>query len=550
MTAVSLFASLFIMLRRKRVPGVARGPVWRLMGIIFGTVFFLMFTPTKWVHHFGLFAAVGAAMAAVATVLVSSAVLRSPRNRMAFTAVVLFLLALCFSTTNGWWYVSSFGVPFNNAMPKVAGVAVGTIFLGLFAITAVWAFWLHFARDRPESRLAKIVTAAPIPLTAGLMVLVFLGSMMVGVVRQWGTYSNASSNLRALTGACGLADDVLVEPDSNDGFLTAAPGNYGPLGPLGGVGPVGFTPNGLPDRIVAESLREPIPKSGTDYDWYGPAKLKSPGINGSTVPLPYGLDPNRVPVAGTYLVGLGQQQSRLTSAWYLLPPPDAAHPLVVVTAAGSVTGNSVFNGHTEGQKVELEWGRTGPDGSFVPGGRVSPYDLGPIPSWRNLRYDWSQVPREATAVRIVAEDLSLTQGEWIAITPPRVPELRTVQEYVGSDQPVLMDWAVGLAFPCQQPMLHNNGVTEIPKYRITPDYNAKRLDTDTWEDGLNGGLLGISDLLLRQHVMSTYLSHDWGRDWGSLRRFDTVVAATPAELTLGTATHSGLYSPGKIRIKP
>ena len=47
------------MLRRKRVPGVARGPAWRLMGVIFGTMFFLMFTPTKWVHHFGLFAAVG-----------------------------------------------------------------------------------------------------------------------------------------------------------------------------------------------------------------------------------------------------------------------------------------------------------------------------------------------------------------------------------------------------------------------------------------------------------------------------------------------------------
>ncbi|MGW9169857.1 arabinosyltransferase domain-containing protein, partial [Agromyces sp. NPDC055657] len=103
-TALSLFASLFIMLRRKRIPGVARGPVWRLMGIIFATMFCLMFTPTKWVHHFGLFAAVGAAMAAVVTVLASPVVLRSARNRMAFTSAVLFVLALCFATTNGWWY--------------------------------------------------------------------------------------------------------------------------------------------------------------------------------------------------------------------------------------------------------------------------------------------------------------------------------------------------------------------------------------------------------------------------------------------------------------
>ena len=51
--------------------------------------------------------------------------------------------------------------------------------------------------------------------------------------------------------------------------------------------------------------------------------------------------------------------------------------------------------------------------------------------------------------------------------------------------------------------------------------------------------------------MSTYLSHDWGRDWGSLRQFDTVVdARARAQIDLGTATHSGLYSPGQIRIKP
>jgi len=549
-TALSLFTSMFIMLRRKRVPGVARGPVWRLMGIILGTMFFLMFTPTKWVHHFGLFAAVGAAMAAVATVLVSPAVTRWSRNRMAFVAAVFFLLALCFASTNGWWYVSSYGVPFNNAMPKIGGVTVSFLFFILFAITAVWAIVLHFA-DRSWGRdpVTRALTAAPIPIAAGFMVVVFVGSMVAGIVRQYPTYSNGWANLRAFTGGCGLADDVLVEPDANDGFLAPLPGNYGPLGPLGGVGPVGFTPNGVPEKIVAETIRMNLPMPGTDYDWDAPTKLKAPGINGSTVPLPYGLDPARVPLAGTYIEG-PQQQSRLTSAWYQLPRPDDAHPLVVVTAAGTITGDSVFNGRTEGQKVELEYARPGPDGTPVPAGRLVPYDVGPIPSWRNLRFPRSAIPADAVAVRVVAEDLSLTAGDWIAVTPPRVPELRSVQEYLGSDQPVLMDWAVGLAFPCQQPMLHANGVTQIPKYRITPDYNAKRKDTDTWEDGLNGGLLGITDLLLRAHVMATYLSKDWGRDWGSLRKFDTIVEAEPAQLQFGTATHSGLWTPGKIRIGP
>ena len=552
-TALCLFTAVFIMLRRKRVPGVARGPAWRLMGVIFGTMFFLMFTPTKWVHHFGLFAAVGAAMAALTTVLVSPKVLRWSRNRMAFLAAVLFIVALCFATTNGWWYVSSYGVPFNSAMPKIGGISISAVFFALFAIVAVYAAYLHFAsRDHGEGRLARALTAAPVPLAAGFMALVFIGSMVAGIVRQYPTYSNAWDNLREFSGGCGLADDVLVEPDSNAGFMPALPDNYGPLGPLGGVSPTGFSPNGIPDRTLAEAVRETaVPQPGTDYDWYGPTKLTKPGINGSLLPLPYGLDPNQVPVAGSYTTG-PQQQSRLSSAWYQLPKADAGHPLVVVTAAGTIAGDSILHHHTSGQTVELEFGRPGPGGSVLPGGRLVPYDLyGEQPKvWRNLRFPRAQIPADAVAVRVVAEDLSLTADDWIAVTPPRVPELRSLQEYIGSKQPVLMDWAVGLAFPCQQPMLHVNGVTDIPNFRITPDYNAKKQDTDTWQDGVNGGLLGITDLLLRAHVMSTYLSHDWGRDWGSLRKFETIADAHPAQLDLGTATRTGWWSPGQIRIKP
>jgi arabinosyltransferase B len=549
-TALSLFTSLFIMLRRGRVPGVARGPAWRLMGVIFGTMFFLMFTPTKWVHHFGLFAAVGAAMAALATVLVSRKVLRWSRNRMGFVSALFFVLALCFATTNGWWYVSSYGVPFNGAMPRIGGITISTVFFVLFAVTALYAVWLHFAsREHGEGRIARALTAAPIPVAAGFMVVVFVASMLAGVVRQYPTYSNAWANLRAFSGGCGLADDVLVEPDANAGFLAPLPGDYGPLGPLGGTGPVGFTPNDVPEHIVAEAIRMTLPQSGTDYDWDAPVKLTTPGVNGSTVPLPYGLDPQRVPVAGSYVTG-PQQESTLTSAWYQLPAPEDGKPLVVVTAAGTIAGNSVLNGHTDGQTVQLEFARRGPDGAPVPAGRVVPDDIGPAPSWRNLRFARSDIPADAVAVRIIAQDRSLTPGDWIAVTPPRVPDLRSLQEYVGSSAPVLMDWAVGLAFPCQHPMFHANGVTEIPRFRITPDYTAKKQDTDTWEDGLNGGLLGITDLLLRAHVMATYLSHDWGRDWGSLRKFDTIVDAQPAQLELGTATHTGLWKPGRIRIGP
>ncbi|MCV7270128.1 arabinosyltransferase domain-containing protein [Mycolicibacterium doricum] len=547
-TVMCLLPALFVMLRRKRVPGVARGPAWRLTGVIFATIFFLMFTPTKWIHHFGLFAAVGGAMAALTTVLMSPVVLRSARNRMTFLSLVFFVLAMCFASTNGWWYVSNFGVPFNNSVPQLGGVTLSAVFLALFAIAAAWAFWLHLS-SRSESRIVDKLTAAPIPMAAALMVAFMVASMAIGLARQYPTYSNGWANIRAFVGGCGLADDVLVEPDSNDGFLRALPGEYGQLGPLGGTGTVGFSPDGVPDRIIAEAIRLNNPQPGTDYDWNQPEQLSRPGVNGSRVPLPYGLDPARVPVAGTYSTEV-QQESRLVSAWYELPAADDAHPLVVITAAGTIAGSSVAEGFTAGQIVALEYARPGPDGAPAPAGRVEPYDIGPTPSWRNLRYPRDQIPTDAVAVRVIAEDLNLGEGDWIAVTPPRVPEVRSVQEYVGSDEPVLMDWAVGLAFPCQQPMLHANGVTEVPKFRISPDYYAKLQSTDTWQDGLNGGLLGITDLLLRASVMSTYLSQDWGQDWGSLRRFDTIVDAEPAQIELGDATRSGLWKPGEIRIQP
>ena len=85
--------------------------------------------------------------------------------------------------------------------------------------------------------------------------------MVAGIVRQYPTYSNAWANLRGFSGGCGLADDVLVEPDSNAGFMatlkTGEPDNYGPLGPLGGVSPAGFTPQRRTGpNTCAESVKE------------------------------------------------------------------------------------------------------------------------------------------------------------------------------------------------------------------------------------------------------------------------------------------------------
>ena len=299
-TAMCLFPSLFMMLRRKRIPGVARGPAWRLMGVIFATIFFLMFTPTKWIHHFGLFAAVGAAMAALATVLVSPVVLRSARNRMAFLPLVFFVLALCFASTNGWWYVSNFGAPFNNSVPQLGGITVSTVFFALFAVARAVGVPAAL-RARGTGRSASTDAhgrADPVrrrihgPGVRGVDG-GGRGASVPDLLQRLGQRARVRRRLRPGRRCAGGTRRQCRLPDSTARQLR-------PARPARRRRPGGFSPNGVPDRIIAEAIRLNNPQPGTDYDWNRPIKLTRPGINGSTVPLPYGLDPARVPMAGTY----------------------------------------------------------------------------------------------------------------------------------------------------------------------------------------------------------------------------------------------------------
>ena len=147
-------------------------------------------------------------------------------------------------------------------------------------------------------------------------------------------------------------------------------------------------------------------------------------------------------------------------------------------------------------------------------------DVGAAPAWRNLRAPLTAIPADATQVRLVVTDDDLAPQHWIAVTPPRIPQLRTLQDVVGSQDPVLLDWLVGLAFPCQRPFDHQNGVIEVPKWRILPDRFGAEANSPVM-DNVGGGPLGISELLLRAITVPTYLKNDWFRDWGALQQLIT-----------------------------
>ncbi|MEV6215618.1 arabinosyltransferase domain-containing protein [Nocardia sp. NPDC051833] len=557
-----LLVCVLQVLRKGRIPGTSRGPSVRILGIVFGALLLMMWTPTKWTHHFGVYAGLAGSLAALAAVAVGANGIRAPRNRALFTAAVLFLLAMTFTGSNGWWYVSSYGVPFWDKAPLVAGKGISTLFLGLAVLALLVALYFHL-RDpyRTPSAPNRFDRFATMPLTiaAALLVLFEVASMAKGAITQYPAFSIAKSNIESLTGdTCGLANDVLVETNTADSLLTPYTG-----APADGLSAesTGFTPNGVAADLTADADETVVggansvdkdsanKTTNTTGAGTGGGTSTESGINGSTVALPFGLDPARTPVLGSYQDGV-QQQAKLTSQWYRLDldavRDDPAYQALIVTAAGRIRYVDTDGVVHYGQDLRLEYGTHAADGTVDVTGSVAPMDIGPAPSWRNLRVPLDQLPAGVNAVRLVAADNDITQKQWLAVTPPRLPKLATLQSVVGETDPVLLDWHVGLAFPCQRPFDHHDGVAEAPQWRILPD----RVGSDAsnaWQDDIGGGPLGWTGLLLKAETVPTYLDHDLGRDWGALERFTPYQPAPPADITVTVVNQSGRAKEPAIR---
>ena len=569
-----LFGMLVVLLRRGRVPGLASGPAWRLIGTTAVGLLLLTFTPTKWAVQFGVFAGLAGALGAVTAFAVARIGLHTRRNLTLYITALLFVLAWATSGINGWFYVGNYGVPWYDIQPVIASHPVTSMFLTLSILTGLLAAWQHFRMDYAghtevkNNRRNRVLASTPLLVVATIMVLGDIGSLAKGAAVRYPLYTTAKANLAAITSglsptSCAMADDVLTEPDPNAGMLQPVPGQtFGPDGPLGGVNPIGFKPEGVGDDLrsypvvtkpgVVNSTGSPNKPNATMSDSAGTAGGKGPvGVNGSHVALPFGLDPTRTPVMGSY--GENSLAATATSAWYQLPPRTGDRPLVVVSAAGAIWSYKEDGTFTYGQSLKLQWGVARPDGTTQPLTEVQPIDIGPEPAWRNLRFPLTWAPPEANVARIVAYDPNLSSEQWFAFTPPRVPVLQTLQQLIGSHTPVLMDIATAANLPCQRPFSEHLGVAELPQYRILPDHKQTAASSNGWEASEDGGPFLITQAMLRTSTVSTYLRGDWYRDWGSVERYHRLVPADQAPdavVDQGVTTVPGWSRQGPIRALP
>lgn len=570
-----MFAMLVMLLRKGRVPGLAQGPLWRLIGSTALGLLLLTFTPTKWAVQFGAFAGLAAALGGVTAFAFATVGLHSRRNLALYVTALLFVVAWATSGINGWFYVGNYGVPWYDRQPVLLHQPVTSMFLALALITALIAGWLHFRIDYAghtevkNTRRNRLLASTPLLVVSVIMVLLAVGSMAKGFVQRYPAYTNGKANLAALASglskkSCAMADEVLVEADTNAGMLQPAPGQrWGKYGPLGGENPIGFTPNGISDNLdpVAPFVANPgtvnsdgspnkavvgIGFSGGTGGGYGPV-----GVNGSKVFLPFGLDPKTTPVMGSYKENT--LAAKATSAWYELPPRSPDRPLVTVAAAGAIWYYDQEGEFHYGQSLKLQWGVRQADGTFTALDKVYPIDTQEQLAWRNLRFELRAAPPEANVARIVADDPNLSSEQWFGFTPPRAPILQTASEFLGDQTPVLMDIASAAHFPCQRPFSEHLGIAEVPEYRIRPNLKQVVVSSNMWQSARSGGPFLFIQALLSTTTVPTYLRDDYYRDWGEIERYIRRVPASQAPNAVveeGSKRVFGWSRNGPIRALP
>lgn len=602
MAGFGLVLVLASTLRNGRVPGSAAGPSYRLTGVMIGTMFLMSFTPTKWSHHFGVYAGIGAAIAALAAVAGSHFAVRAVRNRWLLFGGTLFLMALAMAGINGWWYISGLGVPWNDKTIQYRHVEASTVVM-VFSLLVMFAgvaknFFqdvretlagedrgrqLHEEAAAKGARFAGLA-AAPIAIVCAAVVAFNCAAMAKGFVKQYPAYSVGLGNIRTVAGkTCQMADYVMVEPDPTGNVLATADGsplkdsltaggatNFGPNNVPAGLITVGTQASeaaiatiglsGQVDEQVDVALASAVKESAAHDDGASGAqagstgaqavtsvekeKEVSTGVNGSYAALPFGLDADTVPVVGSFRSGT-QVPAEATTAWYALPE-GADSPIIAVSAAGAIHHIDENGVEQPGRDLVLQFGRRGADGKVDVMGQISPLDPGPTGVWRTLRYPTAQIPQLESGqmvVRLHAVDNDLSRGQWLAFTPPRLPKMLTLDEYVGHSDPVFLEWVVALQFPCQRPFDHWGGVAEPAKFRISPNYEQRQANT-AWMDYIGGGSLGLVENTSRAQEVPTYFKDQWGHDWGELDVLKPLKDPDGEEITAGAVESEELMRYG------
>jgi len=602
---LGLATCLAVLLRRDRIRGAATGPAQRLIGTTVVGFLILSLTPTKWTHHFGAFAALGAGMAALTALATSSDVLRSWRNRALFLAAVFATLGLAFTGPNAWWYTNNWRVPWWGSPPSYDGYEFSDVFLGLAALFLLIAAVEHLRgipeerRPRPPrpdgapptltdrvatllrrprraarrirrtgagsrvERRARALRAgsAPIAVLAGLLVLFEIWSMGTAIENQAGSFNLGGDVLaHPFGGTCGLADHVLLEGSPLAGALQVAPVPTGLAPSAPGVLPVIAPPAPPPQPGVPPppavalpagvypfnspqaEIVDPIPgDAGFHHDGATPPTGGGTGVSGYE----YSLRNNLAPYALGSFDPNATAPAVLRTDWFTVDDAlrSGGAPLVL-TVAGRLDG---------GNSLTLQYAQHLPDGRVrILGQQPVDDGGGGEPPWREIRVDLATTAgAKADEIRLVAQDRSLGPDGWLAVAPMRAPKLVPMTQVLGNGTPMYLEWPVQFASPCLRPFDVYDGIAQVPRYRLTADASQLRFGGEVWSSPSSGGPLGLIDVLARQVDVPSYLEGEPNLDWGQLEMLQPYAPNTvPPTVVRGEEEVWGRTTEGQIGAPP
>lgn len=454
------FVILNVAARARQVPVPMR---LQLSGWTLGLGFMLLWlTPSKWTHHFGAMAGIGAALLGLMLIFGPSLVRDiTDRERLpvpvlagVFGSVVL-AMALAGHGPNDWPYSWLLGMPHAETPPQVwifrfdqpLWWALGLLLVG--GVIAVWGRQ-HRSAWRGRASVLAVPIVVLVFIVANLVYLV--GSFGLAAVRTWDTWSLWASNLQdplAATCSASNAVEVLDEKSAE------------PLPRLGGASAAGtrqgfVSRDGWPDGAS-------LPIDSGSVDSWGSFLLPAGGSS---------------PTQGT---------GEVVSPWYEPPAGLQEGSAMSMLVAGRLGGGNV---------LRIEYGRfAGEDLSVIESTEVG--QEASSPAWRSILLaepgrDDERLPDDADAVRLVAVDGTTDEGGWLAVTAPTVGQFVSLQRYIPEDAPVGVSWRIGLLFPCQRQARVEDGITEPIRYAVSYRGGSplRGMVGGPWQAGDRGGLYG------------------------------------------------------------
>ena len=408
----------------------------------------LSLTPSKWTHHFGALAGIGAAFLALLLVFAVPVTCRLLAGTRPLTSVlvlaagsVVLATALSWRGPNSWPYAWLEGVHRAYLPPELAGFSLGSPLLWSAVLVVVGL--LVVARRRSVGTDWRWSALAAVPI---VVVLSLLGSTGY------------------LLGSFGSAAARGVPPESLWAQAVADPGGSR----CGAAGAV---------RVLDPFTAQPLPAAGLP----GPPPVDGFVTGGGYYPgdAPQGSAAGVVwgSLAGRAGGTPDHNTGTMSTGWYALPATLENGAAVTVLAAGSLGG---------GNSLTANYARD-VSGTPVPLGAQPLVDSARATAWRTLTLT---PPAGADLIRLDAVDGEGAVHGWLAFTAPAVARPIVLHDLLGSTAPVALGWQLAFAYPCQRPSAAVRGVTEPPAFAVLrAEKPLDGLSDLAWQPG-RGGLFG------------------------------------------------------------